>query len=110
MGYYVESDIDLGGEYTLEFYDPNENTRQVFYQNHDFMPHAPVFVQNGERIALWGNPDREDLRHNRLEVIERDGTIVDQLDIDGPPIIRAVNDGFLYTIYIDEGVGVYKGR
>ncbi len=102
LDYIPDSDLTGNGQYTLEFYDSSKQIWQVFYQNPDFLAEGVTFIQNGERIILWGKPQSEkngSLR--RLVIIERDGSVVDQLEVIGVPHVQATNNGFIYTTYYD---------
>jgi hypothetical protein len=100
LGYVPDSDIPRT-PYALEFYDSETNWRQVFYKSGEFQPHSPTFVQNGERIVFWGNPYPENAAMRRLVLIERDGTIIDQLNVLGDLSITSTNNGFLYRAFYD---------
>ena len=107
LGYVPDVDVDMT-PYALEFYDPETHGRQVFYRSSEFLPRNPTFVQNGERIAFWGHPEDVKPGFERLMIIERDGSTVDQLDVLGRPTIKGVNDGFLYTTLYDVSGWVSK--
>jgi hypothetical protein len=101
LGYVPDSDIQGDGPFALEFYDTEAHWRQVFYGTRDFLLYNPTFVQNGERIVVWGDPSPDGLGVNRLVLIERDGIVVDQADIVGSPFIRGTNDGFVHITFYD---------
>jgi hypothetical protein len=105
LGYVPDADVTTT-PYALEFYDPETKGRQVFYRSSEFLPHNPTFVQNGERIAFWGDPQAENSGLRRLVIIERDGSIIDQVDVLGTPTIKGVPNGFLYTTIYDVSGGV----
>jgi hypothetical protein len=101
LGYIPDTDIVTDGIYTLELYIPKMRGRQVFYQNRDFLPTGITFVQNGERLVVQGRVDLDKAGLSRLVLIERDGTLIDQLDVTGEVNVQATNNGFVYTSFYD---------
>lgn len=93
------SSVEKDTIFTLEYYNPTSHQWQVFYESR-FSLYGATFVQNGERIVIVidATTASSKKRATRLVIIERDGSVVDQLDVEGSVDIEGTNDGFVYTL------------
>ncbi|MEQ8673848.1 MAG: hypothetical protein RLP44_12610 [Aggregatilineales bacterium] len=92
-----DADVPTYGAYVLQLAEGN--TRQVFFQNVTPLDSAQ-FVQNGERIVTWARSTENPSAYHMI-LIERDGTVIDELDVIGHPQVRSTHDRFVYRLYQD---------